>query len=457
MAVVTFNENSAELLRESMSGDVITPADPGYDDVRRVHNGLIDKRPAVIARCLGAADVVDALNVGREHGFEISVRGGGHNVTGRAVADGGLMVDLSRMKGIHVDPRRRTVRAQGGVIWREYNRAAGVFGLATTGGVVSSTGVAGLTLGGGIGWLMGKHGLAIDNLVSAEVVLASGEVVTASPEDDSGLFWAIRGGGGNFGVVTSLEFRAYPLATVLGGRVVYPLSATASLFAFLNELAGALPDELTIMVSLRMPPDGTGPKTCRVTVCHAGEDPGQAEAEVRPVREFGSPIVEEIARMPYPVMNTLLDSVFPRGTLNYWKSGFLSDLTEEAAAVLVAAFEHAPAPLCAIVIEQHHGALTRISPTATAYPHRERGYNVIVASQWTDREETERCVAWARDTFAALSPYMSDRAYVNYLAVDDADRVRHAYGPNYDRLVELKRRYDPENFFRLNQNIDPDS
>jgi hypothetical protein len=244
---------------------------------------------------------------------------------------------------------------------------------------------------------------------------------------------------------------------VLGGRVVYPLSATASLFAFLNELAGALPDELTIMVSLRMPPDGTGPKTCRVTVCHAGEDPGQAEAEVRPVREFGSPIVEEIARMPYPVMNTLLDSVFPRGTLNYWKSGFLSDLTEEAAAVLVAAFEHAPAPLCAIVIEQHHGALTRISPTATAYPHRERGYNVIVASQWTDREETERCVAWARDTFAALSPYMSDRAYVNYLAVDDADRVRHAYGPNYDRLVELKRRYDPENFFRLNQNIDPDS
>jgi FAD/FMN-containing dehydrogenase len=311
MAVVA---DAAQSLRRSLSGDVIIPGDPGYDEVRRVHNGLIDKRPAVLARCLGTADVVDAVSAGREHALEISVRGGGHNVTGRAVTDGGLMVDLSRMKGVHVDPRRRTVRAQGGVIWREYNRAAGVFGLATTGGVVSTTGVAGLTLGGGIGWLMGTHGIAIDNLISAEVVLASGHVATASAEDDSELFWAIRGGGGNFGVVTSFEFRARPLATVLGGRVVYPLSAAASVFASLTELAGALPDELTIMVSLRMPPDGEGPKTCRVTVCHAGKDPGQAEAEVRPVRTLGSPIVEELARMPYPVMNTLLDPVFPRGT-----------------------------------------------------------------------------------------------------------------------------------------------
>jgi len=233
------------------------------------------------------------------------------------------------------------------------------------------------------------------------------------------------------------------------------LSATAAILAVLNELAADLPDEATIMVALRAPPDGIGPKTCRVMVCHAGEDPGQAEAEMRPVRELGAPIVDEVARIPYPVMNTLLDPVFPRGTLNYWKSGFFSDLTEEASAALVDAFERAPAPLCAIVIEQHRGTVTDVSPTAIAYPHREPGYNLILAAQWTTPDETERCIAWARDTFAALSPYMSHRAYVNYMAVDDADRVRHAYGPDYERLVELKRRYDPGNVLCHNANIAP--
>jgi hypothetical protein len=304
---------------------------------------------------------------------------------------------------------------------------------------------------------MGKYGIAIDNLISAEVVLASGEVATAGAEDDPGLLWAIRGGGGNFGVATSLEFRAHPLATVLCARVVYPLSATAAILAFLNEPAAGLPDEATIMVALRAPPDGIGPKTCRVMVCHAGDDPGRAQAEVRPVRELGAPIVDEVAPPSLPGHEHAAGPGLPPRHPQLLEVGILLGPHRGGVGRLVDAFERAPAPLSAIVIEQHRGAVKRVSPTATAYPHREPGYNLILAAQWTIPDETERCIGCTRDTFAALSPYMSRRAYVNYLAVDDADRVRHAYGPNSDRLLELKRRYDPENLFQLNQNIDPGS
>ena len=453
MSSVT-SEDSVRLLGEVFSGPVLTPGDPGYDEARRIHNLLIGKHPRVIARCMHTADVVHAVNVGREEGLEISVRGGGHNVAGKAVTDGGLMIDLSLMKGIHVDPARRTVRAQPGVRVGELDRASAVFGLATPSGVISLTGIAGLTLGGGIAWLMGKYGMAVDNLLSAEVVLASGAVVTASEDTDPDLFWALRGGGGNFGVVTSFEFRAHAAASVLGGAVLHPLEAAPQLFSFYREFAADLPDELSTQAAFLHAPDGSGVKLCGIALCHAGDDADQAEADIRPLREFGSPAADMIQRMPYPVVNTGVDWLFP-GALNYWKSAFFSELSDPAVEVLTSAFEQAPSELCALITEEFHGAVTRVAPSATAYPHREPGHNLLLISQWTDPADTEAGIAWARDTFEALSPYLAERSYTNYLSADDYDRVRDAYGANYERLAELKRRYDPDNLFRLNLNIDP--
>ena len=326
MSSVT-SEDCVQLLAEVLSGQVLAPGDPGYDEARRVHNGLIDKHPAAIARCLHTADVVDAVNFGRSEGLEISVRGGGHNVAGRAVTDGGLMIDLSLMKGIHVDPARRAARAHAGVTVGELDRATAAFGLATPSGVVSTTGIAGLTLGGGIAWLMGKYGMAVDNLLSAEVVLASGAVVTASEDTDPDLFWALRGGGGNFGVVTSFEYRTHPLASVLGGPVLHALEAAPQLFSFYREFAADLPDELSTQAAFLHAPDGSGTKLCAIALCHASDDAARAEADVRPLRQFGSPAADMVQRMPYPAVNTGADWLFPTGALNYWKSAFFAELS----------------------------------------------------------------------------------------------------------------------------------
>jgi FAD/FMN-containing dehydrogenase len=444
-----------EELRQGFVGAVVAPGDADFDDVRRIHNGLIDKHPALIVRCAGADDVAAALRVGREAGLEISVRGGGHNVAGKAVTDGGVMIDLSLLKDVEVDPVRRTITAGGGVTWGELNLAAYAHGLATTGGVVSTTGIGGLTLGGGIGWLLGKYGLAIDNLLSAEVVLATGEVVRASEESEPDLFWAIRGGGGNFGVVTEFCYGAHELETVLGGAAVHPLAATPEVFAFYRDFTVSLPDDLTAFLALRHAPDGSGMKLCGVAVCHAGQDEQRAEVEVKPVREFGPPAMDLIERIPYPVVNTVLDDAFQPGSFNYWKSAFFAELNDQAVAKLVEAYENAPTPLCFIVVEHFHGAAVRIEPAATAFPHRQAGYDCIIISQWDDPTQTEAGIRWARETYESLRPHMADSAYVNYLDNDDASRVRAAYGANYDRLVQLKRRYDPANTFRLNQNIVP--
>lgn len=439
--------------RAGFAGTVLTAEDAGYENARRIHNGLIDKRPALIAQCSEAADVAAAVRLGRECELEVSVRGGGHNVAGKAVTDGGVMIDLSPMKQVSVDTDARTITAGGGVTWGELNRSAHLDGLATTGGVVSSTGIAGLTLGGGVGWTMGKYGMAVDNLLSAEVVLASGEIVTASDVEEPDLFWAIRGGGGNFGVATQLRYRAHRLSTVLGGAVAHPLAAASEVFGFYREFSAALPDDLAAFAAFRHGPDGI--KMCGLPICHAGEDAARAEAEVKPLRQFGSPVVDLIDRMPYPVVNTLIDDAFIPGTLNYWKSAFLNELSDDAVAALVEAFQKSPSALCFVVIERFHGAATRVPATATAFPHRKPGYNCVIISQWTDPAQTEAGIRWARDTFDTLRPHTADAAYVNYLDADDADRVAAAYGPNYERLVELKGRYDPENFFRLNQNIKP--
>ncbi len=442
-------------LAEGFSGQLLTPEDAGYEVARKIHNGLIDKRPALIARCLNTADVVEAVNTAREAGLELSVRGGGHNVAGKAVTEGGLMIDLSLMKGIHTDPVGRAVRAQGGVTIRELDRTTATFGLAVPSGVVSSTGIAGLTLGGGLGWLMARYGMAVDNLLSAEVVLASGEVATASETDNPDLFWAIRGGGGNFGVVTSFELQAHPVASVLSGPVLHPLDAAPALLSFYRDFCVELPDELGTQAAFIHAPDGSGAKLCGLAVCHCGADAKQAEADAGPLRAFGSPAADMIQRVPYPVANTGVDWLFNPGTLNYWKSAFFTELSDAAIAALTEAFERAPTELCALVVEDVHGAVTRIDPTATAFPHRQPGHNLLLISQWTEPADTDACIAWARVTFEALAPHMADRSYTNYLPADEHDRVRQAYGINYDRLVDLKRRYDRENFFHLNQNINP--
>ncbi|HYZ34014.1 MAG TPA: FAD-binding oxidoreductase [Crenalkalicoccus sp.] len=454
-SMASLADMAAELAR-SFTGQLLRPADPGYDEARRVHNGLIDKRPALIARCLGAADVVDALKLARDHGLEVAVRGGGHNVAGRATTEGGLMVDLSLMRGTHVDPRARTARAQGGATWSGFNRETQLHGLATTGGVVSSTGVAGLTLGGGLGWLMGRHGLALDNLLSAEVVLADGRVVVASEGEHPDLFWALRGGGGNFGVVTSFDYRLHPVGPIVtGGLIAYPFGAAFDVLRHFRDITASLPDELMVFAGLIHAADGSGEKLAALVLCHCGTA-AAGEAAVVPIKRFGAPALDAVGPMPYAQLNAMLDGAYPRGALNYWKSSFLSELSDDAIRTMIDCFAACPTPMGQLLIEHFHGAVTRIGVADTAFPHRAEGYNMLVLSEWTDPARTEACIAWARDSFAALRPYAGAGRYVNYFDADErGDAVAAAYGPNYGRLREIKVKYDPENVFRLNQNILP--
>jgi FAD/FMN-containing dehydrogenase len=441
-------------VRASFTGELVGPADPGYDQIRRVHNGLIDKRPGLIARCRTVPDIVDAVRIGRDQATEISVRGGGHSVAGLAVTDGGLMIDLALMKGIKVDRRRRAVWAQGGVTWNEFNRAAACHGLATTGGIVSTTGIAGLTLGGGEGWLMGKYGLTIDNLLAAEVVTADGEVVTASAEENQDLFWALRGGGGNFGVAASFEYRAHPVSTVYGGQVVHPVSRAREALGFYRELTQAAPDELTVYFSLFADPAAPGEKLAAMIACHCG-DAAAAEADLKPLRQFGPPAADLIQPMPYPVINTGSDGGYPKGAFNYWKSAFFTDLSDAPLEIMIDALHHCPSPMSGLAIVPYMGAVTRVEATATAFAHRAPGYSLLIVSQWLDPREAEPNITWARETFEALHPHMADRSYVNNLTAEDGRMVHHVWGANYKRLVTVKRRYDPDNIFRLNHNIDP--
>ena len=453
--VATIEGERLESLAAGFSGVLLRSGDEGYEQVRRVHNALVDKRPLLIARCRGAADVVGALAFARSGGLEISVRGGGHNVGGKAVTDGGVMIDLSLMKGIHVDTAAQTARAQGGVTWGELNRETALHGLATTGGVVSTTGIAGLTLGGGLGWLNGVHGLAVDNLLSVELVTASGDVLTVTAKSDPDLFWALRGGGGNFGVATWFEYRLHPLQEVHGGLIAHPFDAASGVLRFFRDVSPKLPDELWVVAGLVHAPDGSGAKLAALAVCHCGPS-AQAEQDLGPMLEFGSPVMSNVGPMPYPVVNTLFDEAYPPGVLNYWKSSFLHELRDEAINVLVERFAVTPSPMTAVVIEYFHGAVCRVDVSDTAVPHREPGYNLGIFSEWTDPAATDENVAWARETYAALEPHLAPLRYVNYLDEDDVgNAVRAAYGPNYERLRQLKRRYDPENIFRLNTNIDP--
>jgi FAD/FMN-containing dehydrogenase len=443
-------------LAEQVSGPVLGPEDAKYDDARALYNGLIDRRPALIVRCRTKDDVVAALAVAREAGLEVSIRGGGHNVAGRAVTDGGLMIDLAEMKGIAIDPDNATATAEGGVIWGELNAAAAEHGLAVTGGLISTTGIAGYTLGGGLGWLMGKYGLAADNLLAVELVTADGDVLEVDAASHPDLFWALRGGGGNFGVATSFTYRMHPVHTIVGGLIAHPLDAAPDMLRFYRDAVADASDDLSVFAGLVHAPDGSGAKLSAMVVFHTG-DPDEAERDLEPFKAWGAPLEVEVGPMPYPLMNTILDEAYPIGSLNYWLSSFTSGLSDELIEVVVSRFATAPSPMMAILFEHFHGAVTRVGVTETAVPHRDEGWNLLMPSVWTDPADTEANVAWTRETFAALRPHFgTTRRWLNYLGDDQAeDAIRAAYGPNYGRLREVKRQYDPDNVFHLNHNIAP--
>ncbi len=449
----------SQYLEESsltLSGQLLQQDDPGYDAARKVHNGLIDKRPAAIARCCGVADIADAVKMARDLDLEIAVRGGGHNVAGRATVDGGLMIDLSTMKGIHIDPAGRKARAQGGTTWAGFNRETQLHGLATTGGVVSTTGIAGLTLGGGIGWLMSQHGLALDNLLSVELVTAQGEVLRASAEENPDLFWGLRGGGGNFGIAASLEYRLHAVGPmVTGGIAAHTFDQALDLLRFYRDATQDLPDEMVAFAGLLFAPDGSGNRLAALVPGHCGAAEAGSRA-MQPIKGFGSPVLDVIGPIPYSNLNQMLDAAFPKGALNYWKSNFLTELSDGLFETMIDCFERCPAPMGSLLLEHFHGAATRVGATDTAFPHRRPGYNVVIISQWTDPAANEACIAWGKETYAALSPYFAPGRYVNYLGDDEGfDAVAAAYGPNYARLKELKAIYDPDNVFHMNQNVTP--
>ncbi|MET0828470.1 MAG: FAD-binding oxidoreductase [Microbacterium sp.] len=451
-----FSPAGLDGLVNSVTGRVLQPADEGYDDARRVHNGLIDRRPAVIVRCRTAADAAAAVRFAREAGLDISVRGGGHNVAGRAVADDAVMIDLAEMRSVEVDPDRRTARAEGGATWADLNAATAEHGLAVTGGAVSTTGIAGLTLGGGLGWLMAKYGLAADNLIAVELVTADGQITEVSETSDPDLFWALRGGGGNFGIATSFTFELKELRTVTGGLIAHPIESAGELFRFYRDAVADSPDDLTIFAGLVHAPDGSGTKLAALVVCHVGE-PEQAERDLAPFKSWGSPLVVQVEPMPYPAMNSILDAGYPKGALNYWVSSFTNGLSDDLIDLAVERFASVPSSMTAILFEHFHGAVTRIGVTETAVPHREAGWNMALASVWLDPDRTEVNVTWTRETHAALREHLADRLWLNYLADDQGlEAVRRAYGPNWDRLVEVKRRVDPDNVFHRNHNIPPD-
>ncbi len=445
-------EATISAFKASLKGELLCPEDTGYDVARTVWNAMIDRRPALIARCVNAADVVCAVNFARTHDLIVSVRGGGHNVAGKAVCDDGLMIDLSLMKGIQLDPEQRMVSVEPGVIWSELDQATQAFGLATTGGTVSHTGVAGLTLGGGIGWLLATHGLACDNLLAAEIVLADGCQVTASATEHPDLFWAIRGGGGNFGIVTSFKFCLHPVGpTVLGGMVLHPLAHAREVLRFYRDFSANSPDALTVYAGLISTPDGI-PVVALIAGWFGPLDEG--EQVLAPLRTFGAPLADLIGPLPYSQLQSMLDGAVPFGLQRYWKSGYFKVLTDECLDTMI---EHATAktsPLSMALLFHLHGAASRVASADTAFVHREDLWDFDIIAQWTEPAAANGNINWARTFWQAVAPFSSG-VYVNHLDTDDALRVKAAYGANYARLADVKARYDPTNFFRLNHNIEP--
>ncbi|MBO0693451.1 MAG: FAD-binding oxidoreductase [Acidimicrobiaceae bacterium] len=431
-----------------IEGQVLRPGGPEYEQARQVFNAMIDRHPTLIARCAGAGDVAAVVQFAGQSGLPLSIRSGGHNVAGHAVADGGVMIDLSDLRSVRVDPASRTATADPGATWFDFDHATHAHGLATTGGLVSSTGIAGFTLGGGIGWLVRKHGLACDNLIGAEVVTADGHVIEA----DNDLLWGLRGGGGNFGVVTSFRYRLHPLREVVGGMVAHPRERATQVIRFFRDLCRDAPDELTAIAALMTTPEGR--PAVALAACYAGPTEDGKRA-LRPLREFGPPVLDHIGVMPYPVLQSALDPTAPWGSRNYWKSDFLPELSDGAIDLLVEQASRMRSPLAQVHLHHLGGAMSKSAAGATAFPSREADFVYNLIGLWMAPEDDEANIAWARGAFEAMRPVSAGGAYVNFMGEEAADRVRAAYGPNYERLVALKRRYDPHNRFRMNQNISP--
>jgi FAD/FMN-containing dehydrogenase len=457
------SETTIRELKSGLSGQLLTPADEGYDAARCVFNAMIDRRPALIARCASDKDVVRALEFAREHDLLVSVKCTGHNVAGFAVCDGGLVIDLSLMKNVTVDPDARSVRVGAGCTWGDVNDTLQPHSLAAAGGFVSITGVSGLTLGGGLGWLVRKHGLALDNLISARVVLADGQIVTASERENDDLFWGLRGGGGNFGVVTEFEFKVHAAGSVLAGVVVHPLAVGREALRHWRDFEEDCPEEFSGSgLLLHFPQDPSAPPALRgapivgLGGVYAGAGPA-AEKTVQPLRAYGPPMADLFQTTPYNQVQRMADFAFAPGLHNYWKSAYLKDLSDDAIDILVDHYDRVPSPHSVIVLE-HNGnsAFDRVPESATAFGDRSWPYNFVVTSAWSDPNDTEQNVAWTRELFAAMRPFLSDATYVNYLGGDEGvDGVRAAYGAKFERLTILKAKFDPNNMFRMNQNLAP--
>jgi FAD/FMN-containing dehydrogenase len=458
----TLEAETVEALKSSLRGRLLTPDSPEYDEARTIWNAMIDRRPALIARCASADDVVQAVRFAGRHHLLLAVRGGGHNIAGNAVCDDGLMIDLSPMKSVRVNPESRTARVEPGVTLGEFDSAAQAFGLATPLGINSTTGVAGLTLGGGFGWLSRNLGLTIDNLLSAEVVTAAGEKVRASDTENPDLFWAIRGGGGNFGVVTSFEFRLHEVGPeVLSGLIIHPLEAARDVLRFYRDFIAGTPEEFVCWFVLRKAPplpflaeEWHGKEILALAVCHSGKM-DQGERVAQPLRAFGRPLADVIAPHPFTAWQTILDPLLTPGMRNYWKSHDFRELSDGLIDVLVEHARRIPDPQTEIAFAQVGGAVSRVPLEATAYAHRDAQFVMNVHGRWSDPARDAACIGWARELFQAAAPFATGGVYVNFLTQDEQDRVRAAYGSNYDRLARLKNKYDPTNLFRLNQNIKP--
>jgi FAD/FMN-containing dehydrogenase len=447
----------------TMRGSVLRPVDEGYDAGRRVWNGMADRYPAFIARCAGRADVMSSLAFAREHGLTIAVRGGGHSVAGNGTCDGGIVIDLSPMKAIQIDPENRVARAQGGATWGDLDRESQQFGRAVTGGLVSSTGIAGLTLGGGQGWLARKLGLASDNLLAADIVTADGRLVRASEEENPDLFWGIRGGGGNFGIVTSFEYQLHPVGpAVLAGPLFYALEDAAPLLRVFRDYMADAPDELgalcaffTAPAESFLPEHVHGRVVAAVLVCYAG-DLERGEEVLRPLRTARRPLADLVAPVPYAALQASSDAGHPPGQRNYWKSSYVNHLSDGLIETAIAHVAQMSSPMITAYFLRLEGAISRLPEDHTAYSHREAGYDFNILTKWVDPQEDEQHIGWTRSFWEAMQPFASCSVYVNNLGSEGSDRIREAYTPaKWARLVALKNRYDPANVFRLNQNINP--
>ncbi len=448
-------------LRERVRGEIVVPGDDRYEESRAVHNAMIDKRPAVIVRCVDAGDVMASVDHARENGIDVAIRGGGHSVPGFGTCDGGAVIDLSQMRGVRVDPATKTVRASGGATWGDFNHATNAFGLATTGGIISTTGVAGLTLGGGIGYLTRGQGLSLDNLISADVVTADGKMVQASEREHEDLFWAMRGGGGNFGVATALEFRLAPIDTIYGGPMFFALSDAGAVLEWYRAFIADAPEEFGGFPAFQIAPplpfipeERHGETLLAFVSCWAGPV-DEGETHLKSLRDVAPIVAEHVGAMPYPMLNAAFDGLVPPGLQHYWKASFATELTDDAIAAHLEHGPKVPVVNSTVHIYPINGAAHRVASDDTAFAYRDANFATVIAGMWPDPADNDANTAWVKDYYAAIAPHSEEGGYINFMAGDDQSRIRANYKGNYDRLATIKRTYDLDNLFHLNQNIAP--